>query len=107
MACARVLSFRVLPGRENDVTECTNRLDGLQRQAEGYACRVSFRWAEDPRHIMIVTIWDERHHADAFALKEATVACMSRIKAVSEEMPIAPGEYDVINSDPADLITRH
>ena len=107
MACARVLSFRILPGRQDEVTECTNRLDGLQRQAEGYACRVSFSSAEDPRHIMIVTIWEDKHHADVFALHEATVSCMARIKAVSDEIPIAAGEYDVINSDPADLITRH
>jgi len=107
MACARVLSFRILPDRENDVTECTTRLDGLQRQAEGYSCRVSFRSAEDPRHIMILTIWDERRHADAFALQAATVACMARIKAVSDEIPIAAGEYDVTGSDPEDLIASH
>lgn len=107
MACARVLSFRILPGRENEVTECTTRLDALQREAEGYSCRVSFSSADDPRHIMIVTIWDERHHADAFALHEATVACMARIRAASQETPIIQGEYDVINSDPADLIASH
>ncbi len=107
MACARILSFRINPGGQNEVTECTNRLDALQRGAEGYICRVSFTAAEDPRHIMIVTIWDERHHADAFALHDATVACMARIRAVSSEIPIAQGEYDVINSDPADLIARH
>jgi hypothetical protein len=56
---------------------------------------------------MIVTIWDERHHADNFALQEATVACMSRIRAASDEIPITAGEYDVINSDPEDLIARH
>ena len=107
MAVARVLSFRILPGREADVQECLLALDQLQRQAEGYSCRVTFRSVADPRHIKIVVIWEDKHHADAFALEEATVAHMSHIKAVSDEVPIPPGEYDIISSDPPDLIARH
>ncbi len=107
MACARILSFRIHPGGENQVTECLTRLDALQRQAKGYACRVSLTPANDPRHIMVVVMWQEKENADAFALLDATVACMARIKAVSEEIPITQGEYDLLSSDPADLLERH
>lgn len=107
MACARVLSFRILAGREGDVNECLIALNEAQRQAEGYICRVTFVSNDDPNHRMIVTIWEDKHHADAFALREETAAHMSHIKMVSDELPIEAGEYDVLTTDPEDLVAAH
>lgn len=106
MACARVLGFRILAGRENEVAECLTRLDELQRQADGYVCRVRLISDSDPRHMMIITIWEDCDSADAFALNQETEAHMSHIKVATDQQPIAPGQFD-IDSDPADLIARH